>query len=214
LLAVAKEKPMRRHSFITLLLAASCLITAPAQSQTLTAIPSYFFGEWTVSKVCAEVGTGQASHAPVGLKLIIANGRQPTQGVTRSTDAAVIDDGTPHELQTVSGSRSVQAVDWGSVQLQYRPGTRMATLPADFECIPGEEASSPLLAMSDFAQSAEPYYEYEHWYGVVDLQGVPHHLLIFPRDVKGATRAVVVLQDMTAGDRVHLDHDGVIHTED
>ena len=42
----------------------------------------------------------------------------------------------------------------------------MTNVPADFACIPGQPSSSGLLAMSNYTQSAEPYYEYEHWYGI------------------------------------------------
>jgi hypothetical protein len=52
--------------------------------------------------------------------------------------------------------------------------------------------------MSNFTQSAEPYYEYEHWYALGTLHGEPHHFLIFPRNVSGADSAIIVLLDAGA----------------
>ena len=56
------------------------------------------------------------------------------------------------------------AANWNGMKLQYRSGTPLTTVPADFECIPGQEATSPFLAMSNYAQATEPFYEQAHWY--------------------------------------------------
>jgi hypothetical protein len=53
----------------------------------------------------------------------------------------------------------------------------------------------------------------EHWYGLAKIDGELHHVLIFPRDVKGPSSVVVVIQDADSGDDVTLDHDGTIHGE-
>jgi hypothetical protein len=67
----------------------------------------------------------------------------------------------------------------------------MNALPADFECIAGEEATSPFLAMSNYAQAAEPYYELAHWYGIARIQGQLEHVLIFPSSASGGPSAVI-----------------------
>jgi hypothetical protein len=89
----------------------------------------------------------------------------------------------------------------------------MTTVPADFECIPGAEASSPFLAMSGFAQATEPYYEQEHWYALARIHGQLEHVLIFPRDVRGPASAIIVLQSVNSPGTVQLDDNGVIHTQ-
>jgi hypothetical protein len=68
--------------------------------------------------------------------------------------------------------------------------------------------------MSNYTQSAEPYYEYEHWYGLGTINGEPHHFLIFPRNVVGADSAIIVLLDAGTNGNVVLDQDGTIHSED
>jgi len=90
----------------------------------------------------------------------------------------------------------------------------MAGIPADFACVPGAAASSSLLAMSNYTQSAEPYYEYEHWYGFGTIHGEPHHVLIFPRAVDGNDSAIIVVLDAGTDGTVQLDHDGTIHSHD
>jgi hypothetical protein len=99
------------------------------------------------------------------------------------------------------------------MKLQYRAGTDIQTLPADFECIPGQEASSPFLAMSNFAQSSEPYYAQAHWYGITKVHGQLEHVLIFPRNSTQGPSAVIVMQSVNAPGTVQLDDNGVIHME-
>ena len=89
----------------------------------------------------------------------------------------------------------------------------MTAIPADFECVPGQEATSPFLAMSGFAQASEPYYEQQHWYGVATIAGQQEHVLIFPRNAKGAASAIIVLQSVNSPSTVKLDDDGVIHSQ-
>jgi hypothetical protein len=89
----------------------------------------------------------------------------------------------------------------------------MTTLPADFECIPGQETTSPFLAMSNYAQSAEPFYEQAHWYGLAKIHGQLEHVLIFPRDASSGPRAVVVLQSVNSPTSVQLDDNGVLHMQ-
>lgn len=179
--------------------AAICLIGAgsPARAQSAS-IPEYFFSEWTVSKDCSEPHAGIGGHTQPGLKF----------RVSRSSH-----DGESFVLEAIDNGRLVWPKGWKRVKLEYRPGTKMRSIPADFECIPGEEASNPFLAMSGYAMTAEPWYEYEHWYGMVTIHGEPHHLLIFPRDVRGPSSAIVVLHDADAYDNIKLDHGGAIHVE-
>jgi hypothetical protein len=91
----------------------------------------------------------------------------------------------------------------------------MTTVPADFECAAGSEASSasasPLLAMSGYVQTAEPQYTQQHWYGLAKINGQLEHVLIFPRDAKGETSAIVVLESANGASTVSLDDNGVIN---
>src|SRR5262249_59777796 len=112
---------------------------------------------------------GRAAGGRAGLKLKIAAGK---------------DGGYVFVAEDAGQSR--WAANWNGLQLAYRAGTKMTSLPADFECIPGAESTSPFLAMSGFAQSAEPFYEQEHWYGLAKIHGQLEHVLIFPRDTPGA----------------------------
>ena len=94
-----------------------------------------------------------------------------------------------------------------------RAGTLLKSIPADRECVKGEEASQPFLAQSGFAVSGEPYYGEAHWYGTVQIHGEKHHLLIFPRNVKGADSAAILLIDADAGANLQLDTGGTIIVE-
>jgi hypothetical protein len=121
--------------------------------------------------------------------------------------------GVNYTLQTLDKPGLRWASGWRNVKLEYRAGTPLKTIPADFECVPGEEASQPFLAQSGFSVSAEPYYGEEHWYGTVKIHGEKHHLLIFPRNTKGADSAAILLIDADAGDNMQLDTDGTIIVE-
>ncbi len=157
-------------------------------------IPDYFFSEWTVTKNCVEAHAGLAARVQAGLKFKIATAQ---------------DGGYVFAAEDAGQAR--WAANWNGLQLQYRAGTQMTSLPADFECIPGQESASPFLAMSGFAQSAEPYYEQEHWYGLAKIHGQLEHVLIFPRNTTGAASVVVVMQSVNAPGTVQLDDDGVMH---
>jgi hypothetical protein len=168
-------------------------VTTQAQAQE---IPDYFFKEWTVSKNCTEAHAGLAARADAGLKF----------RVTTSKDGAYV-------FQALDNVKSKWAANWNGMKLQYRAGSKLSTVPADFECIPGEESSSPFLAMSGFAQASEPYYEPQHWYGIAKIHGQLEHVLIFPRDGSTGPDAIIVIQSVNAPGAIQLDDDGVIHAQ-
>ncbi len=191
---------MSRKVALSLALAAQfCLVSLAANhpARASTAIPDYFLKEWTVTKNCTEAHAGLAARVQAGLKFKIS--RESSANDSRYVFVA----------EDVAGSR--WATNWNGLQLAYRPGTQMTSLPADFECIPGAESTSPFLAMSGYAQSAEPYYEQEHWYGLARIHGQLEHVLIFPRNTTGAASAVIVLQSVNSPSSVQMDDDGVIH---
>jgi hypothetical protein len=171
-------------------------VTAPARAG---AIPDYFFSEWTVTKNCTEQHAGLAARVDSGLKFAISK-------------ASTSDDGS-YVFQAEDTAGAHWAGAWNGLKLQYRPGTVMPTVPADFECIPGAESTSPFLAMSGYAQAAEPYYEQEHWYGLATIRGQLEHVLIFPRKTRGPASAIIVLQSVNAPNSIQLDDDGVIHSQ-
>jgi hypothetical protein len=173
-------------------------ITAAAQAAR--AIPGYFFREWTVTSNCTEQHAGLAARVATGLKFKI------------SADT-LAEDGS-YRLRT-EGSALVQwAKGWDGLKLEYRDGPAMTTVPADFECIPGAEASSSFLALSGFAQAAEPYYVQAHWYGLATIAGQEEHVLIFVRPGRGPSSAIIVLQSVNAPNTLQLDDDGVVTSED
>ena len=190
--------PFSRKSFLFSAVAVQCLVAAfaaaPARADT---IPAYIFAEWTVSKNCTEQHAGLAARVQSGLKLKI------------SADSLTADGSYVVEAENTGALR--WAANWNGIKLQYRPGTSLSTLPADFECIPGQEATSPFLAMSNYAQATEPYYEQAHWYGIAKIHGQLEHVLIFARDTSTGPRAVIVLQSVTAPGSVQLDDNGVLH---
>jgi hypothetical protein len=190
--------PFARKSILTSLIAVQCLFAAlagaPARADT---IPDYFFTEWTVAKNCTEQHAGVAALVQSGLKFKISRDSQATDG--------------SFVFEAENSDQMQWAANWNGLKLQFRPGTDMTTLPADFECIPGQEASSPFLAMSNYAQATEPYYEQAHWYGIANLNGQLEHVLIFPRNASTGPRAVIVLLSVTSPGSVQLDDNGVIH---
>jgi hypothetical protein len=171
-------------------------IPARTEAQNASGIPDYFFGNWTVNRDCTEAhaGTGTGHTIPGSQFRIV-----------RSQDNYV--------LQAVDQPGRTWSAGWKNLTLEYRAGARMSSIPADMECVPGDEASSPFLAQSGFSVSAEPYYPYEHWYTTVKIHGEKHHLLIFPRNAHGPNSAAIVLIDADAGDNMQLDHDGTIINE-
>jgi hypothetical protein len=187
-----------RKSLLTSALASSCLVAAlagaPARAQT---VPDHFFSEWTVSKNCTEQHAGLAARVPGGLKFKISRDSQAADG--------------SYVFEAEDAGQQHWAANWNGLSLSYRPGTVMTTLPADFECIPGQEATSPFLAMSNYAQATEPYYEQAHWYGLARIQGQLEHVLIFPRNSTQGPTAVIVLQSVNASNVVQLDDNGIIH---
>jgi hypothetical protein len=193
---------MSRVAPVLLFSTALCLmasIQTKSVAQTAPGIPAYFFSDWTVNRDCTEAHAGAGSgHTRPGQEF----------RVIRSTS-----DGTTYKLQPVNKPNLAWSSDWSNVRLEYRAGTRMGGIPADLECVPGQEAGSPFLAMSGYSQSAEPYYGYEHWYGLVTIHGERHHLLIFPRNTQGPSSAAVVLIDVDASGNLQLDHNGTIVVE-
>ena len=193
---------MTRKFSLTAFAAAQCLVVGLAATAPVRAaeIPQYFFSQWTVTSNCTEASAGPAARVQTGLQFKIA-----------ATPAA---DGS-YTLQTVNSAGKQWASAWNGLKLNYRPGTKMATIPADFTCVAGAEASSasasPLLAMSGYVQTVEPQYEQQHWYGIARIHGQLEHVLIFPRDAKGETSAVIVLESASNASTVSLDDNGVIN---
>jgi hypothetical protein len=193
---------MTRRISLTVFAAAQCafaamIAAAPARAAQ---IPQYFFSQWTVTANCTEAQAGPATRVQAGLQFKIS------QSV----------DGT-YTLQTINASGKQWANEWQGVKLTYRAGTKMNSVPADFECVAGSEAasasSSPFLAMSGYVQTAEPQYAQEHWYGLARIHGQLEHVLIFPRPVKGDSSAIIVLQSASTASNVVLDDNGVIHSQ-
>ena len=193
--------PFSRKFVLASTVAAQCLIAtlAGAPAQAANAIPGYFFKEWTVAKNCTEQHAGLAARVATGLKFKITADNVDAEGA--------------FVFQAEDVGDNHWAANWNGMKLQYRPGSDIQTLPADFECIPGQEASSPFLAMSDYAQAAEPYYEQAHWYGITRIQGQLEHVLIFPRNSSTGPAAVIVMQSVAAPGAVRLDDNGVIHMQ-
>lgn len=191
-----------RKATLSASIAGQCLFAAFVAAPPASAggIPDYFFREWTVTKNCTEQHAGLAARVPAGLKFRI------------SRDTATADGNYVFQAEDVGQQH--WAANWHGLKLQFRPGTQMTSVPADFECIPGQESSSPFLAMSGYAQATEPYYQQQHWYGLARIHGQLEHVLIFPRNVSGASSAIIVLASVTSPSTMQLDDDGVIHSSD
>jgi hypothetical protein len=177
-------------------LALMASIQTRSEAQTASGIPDAFFGTWTISRDCTEAHAGTGGHTVPGSQFRIVR--------------ASADGEATYQLQAIDQPGLRWSAGWKSVKLEYRAGPILQTIPADFECVPGEEASQPFLADSGFAVSGEPYYGQAHWYGVVMVHGEKHHLLIFPRAVKGPDSAAMLLIDADAGDNLQLDTGGTI----
>src|SRR6185437_14295064 len=104
-------------------------LAANSPVRASSAIPDYFFKEWTVAKNCMEAHAGLAARVQAGLKFKI------------SRDSAAGDGSYVFTAEDTGSSH--WAANWNGLKLTYRPGTQMKTLPADFECVPGEESSNP-----------------------------------------------------------------------
>jgi hypothetical protein len=194
---------MTRKLSLTAFAAAQCLFiglaaTTPAQAAD---IPQYFFSQWTVTANCTEANAGPAARVQAGLQFKI------------SSDSAA--DGS-YALQAINAAGQQWATEWNGLKLQYRAGTPMTTVPADFNCVAGSEASSaaasPFLAMSGYVQTAEPQYAQQHWYGLAKIHGQMEHVLIFPRPNKGDNSAIIVLQSASSSSYVVLDDGGVVNS--
>lgn len=182
--------------FSTALCVMAAIQPKPAKADS---VPGYFFKTWTVDRDCTEAHAGLAAgHTIPGLQFQV------------KTQA----DGT-YTLVPVDTNAGRWGRGWrNGIPLEYRAGAQMASIPADMECVPGQEASSPFLGQAGFAVSAEPYYPYEHWYGQVTIHGEKHHLLIFPRNVQsGPATAAIVLVDEDAQGNLQLDNNGTIIIE-
>src|ERR1700761_511498 len=192
---------MTRKFSLTLFAATQCLVVGLAAAAPVRAagIPQYFFSQWTVTSNCTEASAGPAARVQTGLQFKIA--------ATPGADGS-------YSLQAINTAGKQWAGAWNGLKLEYRPGTKMTTIPADFECAAGTEASatsaSPLLAMSGYVQTAEPQYEQQHWYGIAKIHGQLEHVLIFPRDAQGETSAIIVLESASGANTVSLDDNGVI----
>lgn len=197
---------MTRKISLATFAAAQCLVFGLAATTPASAadIPSYFFSQWTVTSNCAEAHAGPAARVQSGLQFKIA------------ADSAS-SDGT-YTLQAIDAGGQKWASAWNGIKLEYRPGAKMSSVPADFDCVAGSEessaAASPFLAMSGYVQTAEPQYAQQHWYGVATIHGQLEHVLIFPRDVKGDKSAIIVLQSASKSTDMSLDDDGVINSKD
>lgn len=197
---------MTRKLSLTVFAATQCVfaaLVAAAPAHAAGAIPQYFFSQWTVTSNCTEAHAGPAAHVPAGVQFKI------------SSDSAASDG--RYTLQTIDADGQKWASEWNGLKLEYRPGTKMGSVPADFVCVAGAEessaAASPFLAMSGYVQTAEPQYAQQHWYGVAKIHGQIEHVLIFPRDVKGENSAVIVLQSASRSSDISLDDDGVINSK-
>lgn len=190
---------MTRAVTLILAVAAGCLISfiTPA-AEADASIPNYFFKGWSVTRDCSEVRTGPGNNV------------RPGQTFRMTRDSA---DGLSFALQVLDPQGRLIGGNWANIKLQYRAGRPMSSVPADYACIPGNEAASPFLALGNYSVSAEPWYEFERWYGLVKIHGQPHHIVIFPRPALGPDGAVILLQDADSNDNVNLDNNGVIHTQ-
>ena len=192
--------PSSRKFILASAIAVQCLVGSLAGSPAQAAdIPDNFFQEWTVSKNCTEQHAGLAARVASGLKFRISRDKKAADG--------------SYVFQTENTGQQRWNANWGGVKLQYRPGPEMKTLPADFECIPGQEASSSFLAMSNYAQATEPQYEQRHWYALARINGQLEHILIFPSTSASGPKAVIVMQSVTASNSIQLDDNGVIHLD-
>jgi hypothetical protein len=195
-----EETPMLR---IGKLLSIFALLLIPITQSAVLAqnasVPAYFFNQWTVQSNCIQQGFDPAEQTQVGLQYLIS-------------PASVSADGSSYGFQPINTANQAWPDGWSELALQYRAGIPMTAIPADFACVPGQPTSA-LLTNSNFTQSAEPYYEYEHWYALGSLHGEPHHFLIFPRNVSGADSSIIILLDAGTSGAVVLDQNGSIHTE-
>ena len=189
---------LSRNVILASAITVQCLVGSLAGSPARAAdIPDNFFQEWTVSKNCTEQHAGLSAHVPSGLKFKISRDAKAADG--------------SYVFQAENTGKQRWNAGWDGIKLQYRPGTAMQTLPADFECIPGQEASNSFLAMSNYAVATEPQYEQGHWYALARIHGQLEHILIFPSSAASGPKAVIIMQSVTAANSLQLDDNGTIH---
>ncbi len=179
-------------------LIAGLVATLPARAADTA--PQYFFNKWTVTSNCIEANAGPAA---VGVQ----NGLQFQ--VVRNGDGS-------YGLQAINSGGRQWVSGWNGLKLVYRAGTKMTSIPADFACVAGDEATSvsasPLLAMAGYVQTAEPQYAQQHLYGLANIHGQFEHVLIFPLQNRiGDTSVVVVLESASSSSNIALDINGTIH---
>ena len=196
---------MTRKLSLTAFAATQCVLAAlvtTTPARAADSLPQYFFSQWTVKANCAEASAGPGTRVQAGLQFKV------------SPDSIK---GT-YTLQTLNTNGKQWASEWNGIKLEYRAGRKMTSIPADFSCVAGAEASSTaessLLAMSGYVQTAEPQYEQEHLYGLARIGGQLEHVLIFPRDAKGGgPSAVMVVESASSGGNVVLDDNGIIEAD-
>jgi hypothetical protein len=190
-------------SFFTALQCLAAGLASSVSAQAAVPIPDYFFSQWTVRSNCTEANAGPEVRVQAGLQFKISKATATSDG--------------QYTLQTINAAGQRWATEWNGLKLEYRAGTKMTSVPADFECVAGSEASSanasPLLAMSGYVQTSEPQYAEQHWYALAKIHGQLEHVLIFPRDAKGSTSAIIVLESASSGSNVTLDENGVINAD-
>ena len=174
-LPTPEEIPMSR--VVPVLLFSTALVVmasiqTKSEAQTASGIPDYFFGTWTVDRDCTEAHSGSGRPHLAGL----AVSRGPATPRTAAT-----------RFQTVDkpGLRWSNGLEEREARIPGRRGDGQR-FPADFECVPGEEASSPFLAQSGFAVSARAVTTRTRTgrQGGDPRPEAPS-LLIFPRNAKG-----------------------------
>src|SRR5262245_58541321 len=106
--------------FSTALCLMSAIQSKPAKADN---VPAYFLNSWTVNRDCTEAHAGtRTGHTIPGLQFQV----KPSA------------DGT-YTLVPIDNTAGRWARGWRSVKLEYRTGAQMASIPADMECVPGQE---------------------------------------------------------------------------
>src|SRR5262245_33988732 len=108
--------------FSAALCAMAAIESKPAMAET---VPSYFFNSWTVARDCTEAHAGtKGGHTIPGTQLQVRK----------------IADGS-YTLVPQDTYAGRWARGWRNIKLEYRAGAQMAAIPADMECVPGQEES-------------------------------------------------------------------------
>src|SRR5262245_61361527 len=109
--------------FVAQLLVASG-VAPRVQAQEVDGIPAFFFSTWTISADCSEARAAPIGHVQIGLQFAI----------DRASASA---DGQAFKLRPMDKGERRWSNGWRSLKLEYRAGSKMTTVPADFECVPG-----------------------------------------------------------------------------